>query len=155
MDALDDLLDPDPIRPPSVALDAQIRQLALDGLTDSEIAQRLGLEVSDVRASPAVLVPLTDACLTRVERALYEAAVGGETWSEKLDRFGERHRLLARQAPDARAALEILGRRRPDDWADQRRPAIQVVVQRITGQPPSATLTLDAQDAELVPDDRA
>ena len=151
VDPADDLLPPLPV--PVADRDAVMHQLALDGLTDAEIAQRLGLPLSEVRASPAVLSALTDAHDARVERALYESAVGGETWSQKLDRFGVLHTLRERRPGDPRAQLEWLGRRRPEAWADSRKPAVQVIVQRISGKPPSPTLDLDVTDATLVPNE--
>jgi hypothetical protein len=56
----------------------------------------------------------------QVENALYRRAVGGVTWSEKLDRFGETHRLEADLPPDITAARIWLERRNPERWADKR-----------------------------------
>ena len=150
-DPADDLLPPlSPLPVEGVDRDAAIRQLALDGLTDSEIAARLGLTPAQVRASPAVLGAVTDAHHDRVTRALYEAAVGGETWAQRMDKFGAVHTLRERLPPDPRAALSWLERQRPEAWADNRKPVVQVVVRRITDAPPSAVLSLDATDAEIV-----
>ena len=55
--------------------------------------------------------------------------------SQKLDRFGVLHTLRERR-PGDRAQLEWLGRRRPEAWADSRKPAVQVIVQRINGNRP-------------------
>ena len=131
-----------PLPVPVADRDAVMHQLALDGLTDAEIAQRLGLPLSEVRASPAVLSALTDAHDARVERAQASPPSEARRGSQKPDRFGVLHTLRERRPGDPRAQLEWLGRRRPEAWADSRKPAVQVIVQRINGKPPSATLTL-------------
>lgn len=118
---------------------ARVAELSAAGLTDPEIALRVGLSVDAVRALPAVLQPMSDVHDARVQRALYEAAVGGVAWSERLDRFGDRHTLREYRAPDTRAALTWLERRQREAWGEQARPVTLVVVQRVATEPPSAT----------------
>jgi len=107
-----------------------IRQLAQAGLTDTEIARALGMPLETVQASPDVLVPLGAEHDARVARAIYHAAVGGERWTEKLDKFGDVHRLAEQVAPDPRAASFYLENRQRAAWGGTVKEAVRVVVVR-------------------------
>lgn len=107
---------------------ASVRELAAQGLTDHEIAARTGMTVDAVRAHPDVLGAWTEAHDERVMRALYAAAVGGETWTDKLDKFGDVHRLAAQLPPDPKAALDWLRARRREQWGAQGGEASRVYV---------------------------
>lgn len=105
-----------------------VAELAAAGLTDSEIAAATGLPLETVAASPDVLVPLGDAHDARVARAIYQAAVGGERWTEKLDRFGDTHRLREAVLPDTRAASFYLENRQRGAWGGNAERGVRVVV---------------------------
>lgn len=142
MSAADDLFGDVPA-PVDASVPARVAELSAAGMTDPEIALRLGLSVDAVRALPAVLQPMTDVHDARVQRALYEAAVGGVAWAERLDRFGDVHTLREYRAPDTRAALTWLERRQREAWGEQARPVTLVVVQRVASEPPSATRAIE------------
>ena len=115
---------------PSVSV---LRRLAEQGLTDSEIAARVGMDVDAVRASPDVQVDLGPAHDARVTRALYERAVGTETWAETQDKLGSVRRLYSRVLPDTAAGKQWLQARNPEQWGERRHDALQVVVVRVLG----------------------
>ena len=117
-------------------------------MTDAEIAAATGLTVAQVATSPDVLQPMTDLHDARVQRALYSAAVGGEAWAEKLDRFGDVHTVREYRPPDARAAMQWLERRQPAAWGEAARPVTYVVVERVQGMA-SASHALPASDPAL------
>jgi hypothetical protein len=106
----------------------QVRALAEQGLTDSEIALRVGASVEAVRAMPDVRVPLSPVHDARVERALYERAVGGETWAEVSDKLGGTVRLYQRVLPDPSAAAKWLATRKAEAWGDRPMVATNYVV---------------------------
>lgn len=137
MDATTDDDDRDPFAPmapagpqaPSVpAALPTIRELALAGLTDEEIAARLGIPLEAVTESPDVLGTLGPAHDERVARALYSRAVGVTRWAEKLDKFGDVHRLREYVEPDARAGLAWLQARRRQEWGETAGQGVRVVV---------------------------
>ena len=139
MDATTDDDDRDPFAPvapagplpPAVpAALPTIRELALAGLTDEEIAERLGVPLAAVTESPDVLGTLGPAHDERVARALYSRAVGVTRWAEKLDKFGDVHRLREYVEPDARAGLAWLQARQRDAWGEQQSQGLRVVVVR-------------------------
>ena len=117
-----------PLPPAVPAALPSIRELALAGLTDEEIADRLGIPLASVAESPDVLVPLGEAHDARVQRALYARAVGGTRWAEKLDKFGDVHRLREYVEPDARAALSWLQARQRQAWGQDAAEGVRVVV---------------------------
>ncbi len=88
--------------------------------------------------------PEHDAAVTR---ALYERAVGGVSWSEKLDRFGTVVRLEAREPPDVAAAKLWLQARAPEQWAEKRTAEFRVIVARLGqgSEREAAGLTFDAE----------
>lgn len=139
----DDLFADAPSVPVAGDVAARARELSAAGLTDSEIALRLGLTVDAVRTLPDVLQPMSDVHDARVQRALYESAVGGVAWSERLDRFGDVHTLREYRAPDTKAALTWLERRQRAAWGEQARPVTLVVVQRVASEPASATHAIE------------
>lgn len=137
MDASTDDDDRDPFAPvapagpraPAVpAALPTIRELALAGLTDEEIAERLGIPLAAVTESPDVLGTLGPAHDERVARALYSRAVGITRWAEKLDKFGDVHRLREYVEPDARAGLAWLQARQRQAWGEQQSQGLRVVV---------------------------
>lgn len=117
-----------------------IPTLAARGLTADEIAVQLGMSVDAVRQAPGYAsAGLTDAHDARVERALWERAAGGITWSESITKLGERVRLEKRLDPDVAAAKLYLQARKPQRWGNAPRvparrfrcigwPALAVVV---------------------------
>jgi hypothetical protein len=107
-----------------------VADLAAAGLTDHEIAAATGLDLATVAASPDVLVPLGPAHDARVARAIYHAAIGGERWSEKLDKFGDVQRLREHVAPDPRAASFYLENRQRSEWGGSVKEAVRVIVTR-------------------------
>ena len=127
--AIDPLADDEP---------ANVRQLAEQGLTDAEIALRVGASVEAIRAMPDVRVALSDVHDARVERALYERAVGGETWSEQADKLGGTVRLYQRVLPDPTAAAKWLAIRKASEWAQIERtpapPPLQISVQFVSAR---------------------
>lgn len=161
MDASTDDDDRDPFAPvapagpraPAVpAALPTIRELALAGLTDEEIAERLGIPLAAVTESPDVLVPLGDAHDARVARALYSRAVGVTRWAEKLDKFGDVHRLREYVEPDARAGLAWLQARQRQAWGEQQREPVRVVVVRFNGDASAERVhgaTIDQDDDAL------
>lgn len=119
-----------PLPPAVPAALPTIRELALAGFTDAEIADRLGLPLHAVTESPDVLGALGPAHDERVARALYARAVGGIAWREQLDKFGDKHRLRETLAPDPKAALAWLQTRQRDAWSVQQSERVVVVVAR-------------------------
>ena len=119
-----------PIAPAVPAALPTIRELALAGFTDAEIADRLGLPLHAVTESPDVLGALGPVHDERVARALYARAVGGIAWREQLDKFGDLHRLRESVEPDPKAALAWLQARQRDAWAAQASERVVVVVAR-------------------------
>ena len=115
----------------------QVRALAEAGLTDSEIAVRVGASVDAVRAMPDVRVPLSPVHDARVERALYERAVGGETWNEVADKLGGTVRLYSRVLPDSNAAAKWLATRKAE-WSQAEHqlapPPLQISVQFVSAR---------------------
>ena len=134
--------------PKPVAL--TVRDLALAGYTDSEIAATTGRSVESVTNDPAVLVPLGDAHILRLERALYSRGVGGVTWEERLDKLGEVRRVESQLVPDVKAAVTVLERRAPDRWQDGRQEQLNVVIVRIEGQE-GRRVTIDHDTQTLDP----
>lgn len=147
----DDLFDDAPTLPAS-ELPASVADLARAGMTDAEISAATGVPLHMVATSPDVLQPMTDLHDARVQRALYSAAVGGEAWSEKLDRFGDVHTVREYRAPDARAAMQWLERRQPAAWGEAARPVTYVVVERAQGRA-SASHALPASEPALQHDE--
>lgn len=69
-----------------------------------------------------------------VVAALYRAAVGGEVWEDKVDKFGQVIRLSREVRPDVAAARKWLEARAPEAWGEKRTQAFRVIVARIDGQ---------------------
>ena len=143
-------------RAPSVpAALPTIRELALAGLTDEEIAERLGIPLAAVTESPDVLVPLGDAHDARVARALYSRAVGVTRWAEKLDKFGDVHRLREYVEPDARAGLAWLQARQRQEWGETAGQGVRVVVVSLDAMRErslhGATIEHDASSSQAAP----
>lgn len=69
-----------------------------------------------------------------VVAALYRAAVGGEVWEEKVDKFGQVTRLAREVRPDVAAAKKWLESRTPEAWGEKRTQEFRVIVARIDGQ---------------------
>ena len=113
-----------------------IAYMASCGLTDSEIAAALSMDIADVRADLELAsVPLGAAHDSRVERALYERAVGTESWAEKLGRDGVPVRLHYALPADVPAARALLEARKPSVWRNDAKPippAISVNVRFVT-----------------------
>lgn len=63
-----------------------------------------------------------------VTAALYRRAVGGVTWSEKLDKFGDVHKLQSDMPPDIAAAKLWLQARQPDKWGSEPQTTAHVYV---------------------------
>ena len=68
-----------------------------------------------------------------VVAALYRAAVGGEVWEEKVDKFGQVTRLAREVRPDVAAARKWLEARAPETWGEKRTQEFRVIVARIDG----------------------
>ena len=73
-------------------------------------------------------MPLGESHDMRVARAIYQAAIGGERWTEKLDRFGDTHRLREAVLPDTRAASFYLENRQRGAWGGNADRGVRVVV---------------------------
>ena len=80
---------------------------------------------ADEVAAPFTPTADHDAAVTA---ALYRRAVGGETWAEKLDKFGDVHRLKADVLPDPAAARLWLQARQPDKWGSEPEQGTRVYV---------------------------
>jgi hypothetical protein len=132
-----------------------IGELAAAGLTDSEISAATGLPLETVAASPEVLVPLGESHDMRVARAIYQAAIGGERWTEKLDRFGDTHRLREAVLPDTRAASFYLENRQRGAWGGNADRGVRVVVVAMDAMRARVMADADARrdaiDAEIEP----
>jgi hypothetical protein len=115
--ALQDLIPP----PVTAAM------LASDGLLPAEIAATLGLPLADVmrELGEAWAQP---AHVARVEAALFDAAIGGETWREVADKAGGTLRLASDRRPDVQAAKAVLAARMPAMYGQDAAPPIRVVV---------------------------
>lgn len=88
-----------------------------------------------------------------VVAALYRAAVGGEVWEEKADKFGQIVRLAREVRPDVAAARKWLEARAPETWGEKRTQEFRVIVARIDGQERDAvglTIEHDAGIQEIV-----
>ena len=78
-----------------------------------------------VAGEPFTPTPMHDA---EVTAALYRRAVGGVTWSEKLDKFGDVHKLQSDMPPDIAAAKLWLQARQPDKWGSEPQQGTHVYV---------------------------
>jgi len=101
--------------------------LASDGLLPAEIAATLGLPLADVMrelgeawAQPAVF--------SRVELALVDQAIGGETWREVADKAGGTLRLASDRRPDVAAAKAVLAARMPTLYGQDAAPPVKLVI---------------------------
>lgn len=121
--------DADPFAPTAPLADS-VRALAAEGLTDAEIADRLGIDATRAAALAADRPDWNAAHDARVMRALYAAAVGARSITERLDRLGDVRRLVADAAPDARAALAWLQARQREQWAREETRTVRVIVER-------------------------
>lgn len=83
-----------------------------------------------------------------VVAALYRAAVGGEVWEEKVDKFGQVTRLAREVRPDVAAARKWLESRTPETWGEKRTQEFRVIVARIDGQEREAVGLVIDQQAE-------
>lgn len=106
-----------------------VHKLCMDGATDMEIAQFLGVDVSTIyrwkhthpEFCEAVIVG-KDILDDRVERSLYQRAVGYSFNSEKIYQFqGEiiRAETVEHVPPDPGAAMNWLKNRRGGKWRDK------------------------------------
>ena len=84
----------------------------------------------DLFADDAPQAPFTPSAVhdAEVTAALYRRAVGGVTWSEKLDKFGDVHKLQADMPPDIAAAKLWLQARQPDKWGSEPQTTAHVYV---------------------------
>lgn len=128
---------------------SSIGDLARAGLTDHEIARALSMRLEDVQASPDVLVPLGEIHDARVARAIYAAAVGGERWEDKIDKFGDVQRVRSQVMPDTRAAAFYLENRQRQEWGGSVKEGVRVVVVRQMPKAIASALAGDAIDAEI------
>lgn len=81
-----------------------------------------------------------------VVAALYRAAVGGEAWEEKVDKFGQVVRLSREVRPDVAAARKWLEARQAEAWGERRTQEFRVIVARIDGQERDAVgLTIEGE----------
>lgn len=135
--------------PQAVAGRPTIADLARAGLTDHEIARALSMRLEDVQASPDVLVPLGDVHDARVARAVYAAAVGGERWEDKIDKFGDVQRVRSQVMPDTRAAAFYLENRQRQAWGGSVKESVRVVVVRQMPKAIASALAGDVIDAEI------
>lgn len=92
-------------------------QLMVDaGCTDAEIAESLGLTLAEVSRLPSVAAArIGPAQVARVERAVYEAALAGESWREQPV-AGAVVRLAAYRAPDPQAYKTLLSAYVPERY---------------------------------------
>ena len=122
-----------------------IPTLAARGLTADEIAVQLGMTADAVRQAPGYAsAGLTDAHDARVERALWERAAGGVTWSESITKLGELVRLEKRLDPDVAAAKLYLQARKPDRWGNAPSETARVYVVALPSIARDARSWLDA-----------
>lgn len=94
-----------------------VASLAAAGLTASEIGERVSISEDVIRSHPDYIgAALGTAHDARVERALYERAVGSITWAESITKLGERVTLRRSADPDVAAAKLYLQARAPARW---------------------------------------
>lgn len=85
-----------------------------------------------------------------VVAALYRAAVGGEVWEEKIDKFGQVTRVRREVLPDVAAARKWLESRRPEAWGAKVTQEFRVVVSRLEGQErPAVGLAIEGEAVEI------
>jgi hypothetical protein len=85
-----------------------------------------------------------------VVAALYRAAVGGEVWEEKIDKFGQVNRVRREVLPDVAAARKWLEARQPETWGAKVTQEFRVVVARLEGQEREAVgLPIDGEAVEI------
>lgn len=115
---------------PALAPTSSVLALAESGCTAGEIADALGLAVSDVEREIATAgLSLGEAHASRVELALYSRAVGMTVVEERLSRTGEPVELTSQLPPDVPAAKAVLAALRPERWRnDGPQLAVQVNV---------------------------
>lgn len=114
----------------------QVREMAEAGATDAEMAKALGVALSTFRLwrakhpeFSAVLKQAKDAADDRVERSLFQRALGFTTIEQKLVRSGddgaseEVVELVKEWPPDTTAAIFWLKNRRPREWRDRQEVA--------------------------------
>ena len=81
-----------------------------------------------------------------VVAALYRAAVGGEVWEEKLDKFGQVNRVRREVLPDVAAARKWLEARQPERWGQKQTQEFRVIVARIDGhERPAVGLAIEGE----------
>lgn len=104
------------------------------GCTMAEIAAELGLTEAQVLRLPE----LADAALGpthigRIEQTMYAEALPGEVWSEKLDRFGEVHKLKASRTGDAVKQRTLLAALKPGVYGQQAQGIQSAVIINLIG----------------------
>jgi hypothetical protein len=110
------------------------RYLADAGLTEAEIASAMGIGRGEVARLPELAeVTIGATHVARLERSLYEAALPGETWSEKATPAGDVVRLSAYRAPDVSAAKALLAANAPRKYGDAPSAAVthQTVIMQV------------------------
>ena len=109
----------------------------------------LDLFADDVPSEPFAPSAEHDAAVTA---ALYRRAVGGVTWSEKLDKFGEVHKLQSDMPPDIAAAKLWLQARQPDKWGSEPQTGTHVYVVALPAPAANATewLNVVARQREAI-----
>lgn len=124
---------------------------------DDPTADDLDLFAGD--AVPAPLAPSgepftpTPAHDAEVTAALYRRAVGGVTWSDKLDKFGDVHRLQSDMPPDISAAKLWLQARQPDRWGSEPQQGTRVYVVQLPPVAPSAAAWLEQATRAVIEHD--
>lgn len=88
--------------------------------------------------APALIGEPDDSHHAAVRRALYQRAVGGETWEDKLDRFGGVQRLRKDLPPDPASAEKWLKTYDPDTWVQTEKHDVRVIVARLGPDVPAA-----------------
>lgn len=125
----------EPFAPTNVRHVTPTQHMLDSGCTDAEIASALGIDLADVQRLPEIAgAQLGPVHAGRVERALYSRAVGGVTWSEKLDKMGDVHKLEADMPADVGAAKAVLAALAPERWGQAAGDRVAVVVVRFPDQ---------------------
>ena len=100
------------------------------GLTDAEIAERLGITLAQL-AEVLRGADMEGSRTGRVERALYARAIGYTRTAEKVLSNGQVVEYRETLDPDPAAARAWLQSRDPDRWAEKRTQEFRVVVDRL------------------------
>lgn len=130
----------------------QAKLLCQRGATDAEIAEFLGVTTVTVWRWRSEYAEFCNACIigkdecdARVERSLYQRAVGYSYHTEKIFAFqGDitRAQTVEHVPPDTGAALKWLSSRKPDKWREVSR-------QEISG-PDGAAIKMESPVDEII-----